>query len=167
MIYDPSFWLLITFIIFFGAIGKKAWNATKKGLDQKAKRIEKDLLEAQKALEAAATLLKEQELLREQSHEKAKEIINHAHLEAMRLKKQAMADLDAFVKSQEHLLEERIRRAETQALQDLKTKIIEASFDAAETALKKQLTSSLSEKLTEELIGSLSSSPKFKKFLKN
>lgn len=167
MIHDPSFWFLISFVIFCGAIGKKAWVSIKNALDQKAKHIEKDLHDAKQALEAAEALLQEQEILNEQTSEKAKEILRHAQLEATRLKKQAMADFDEFVKSQEHLLEERIRRAETQALHDLRETIIEASFEAAAIALKKQLTPAASEKLSDELLASLSSSKEFRKFLKN
>ena len=81
---DASFWILIAFVTFIGVFGRKAWAAIKKVLDTRAEKIQAELDEAKRLREEAQGVLAEYERKRREAEDEARQMVEHAKVEAER-----------------------------------------------------------------------------------
>lgn len=139
MLSDPTFWVLVAFVIFVALVWKPGSKAVAQMLDDRAEKIRADLEKAAKLREEAQALFAEYQKKQRDALKDAEAIIKAARDEAETLSKQAAADLEVSLKRREQLALQRIAQAEAQATADVRA----AAIDLAMAATRKVLTDKL------------------------
>ena len=139
MLHDPTFWVLVSFVIFVALVWKPGSKAVAQMLDDRADKIRSDLEKAAKLREEAQALFAEYQKKQRDALKDAEAIVAAAKAEAEALSKQAAADLEASLKRREQLALQRIAQAEAQATADVRA----AAVDLAMAATRKILTDKL------------------------
>jgi len=139
MLSDPTFWVLVSFVIFVALVWKPGSKAVAQMLDDRAEKIRNDLEKAAKLREEAQALFAEYQKKQRDALKDAEAIVAAAKAEAEALSKQAAADLETSLKRREQLALQRIAQAEAQATADVRA----AAVDLAMAATRKILTDKL------------------------
>ncbi len=139
MLQDPTFWVLVSFVIFVALVWKPGSKAVAQMLDDRAEKIRSDLEKAAKLREEAQALFAEYQKKQRDALKDAEAIVAAAKAEAEALSKQAAADLETSLKRREQLALQRIAQAEAQATADVRA----AAVDLAMAATRKILTDRL------------------------
>jgi F-type H+-transporting ATPase subunit b len=157
--FDPQhaeFWVMIAFLIFmavvlyYGVPGQIA-----RGLDARAAAIRKELDEARRLREEAAQLLADYQRKSREAEEEARVIVDQARREAEALASETRKSLAEQVERRTKVAEEKIARAEAQAVSEVRAAAVDASIGAAESILKTRVTGATASRLAEESIRSL------------
>jgi F-type H+-transporting ATPase subunit b len=149
MLSDPTFWVLVAFVLFLGLLWYlKVPGAVTKLLDDRAEKIGSDLDKAAKLREDAQALFADYQKKQRDALKEAEAIVAAARGEAERLSAQAAADLEASLKRREQLALQRIAQAEQQATADVRA----AAVDLAMAATRKLLTEKIDRAGHEALI---------------
>ncbi len=155
MLHDPTFWVLIAFIIFVAAFGRMIWRGIAGGLDKRADKIRADLDEAERLREEAQDLLASYQRKQRDAAKEADAIIAHAREEAERVAAQGKERIEASLARREKLALERIGRAEAQALADVRSRAVDAAVEATRSYLAGRMSGRHAEKLLESAIKEL------------
>lgn len=140
---NPEFWVLISFIgfiammIYFGVPGMIT-----KALDARADAIRKELDDARKLREEAQQLLADYQKKSKEAEDEAKSIIDAARREAEALAAETRKSLAEQVARRSKMAEDKIARAEAQALAEVRGSAIDAAMAAAEKILSGRLQGS-------------------------
>ena len=140
---NPEFWVLISFIgfiammMYFGVPGMIG-----KALDARADAIRKELDDARKLREEAQQLLADNQKKSKEAEDEAKSIIDSARREAEALAAETRKSLAEQVARRSKMAEEKIARAEAQALSEVRGSAIDAAMAAAEKILAGRLQGS-------------------------
>jgi F-type H+-transporting ATPase subunit b len=148
MFSDPTFWVLVAFVIFVALVWKPGSKAVTQMLDDRAEKIRGDLDKAAKLREDAQALLADYQKKQRDALQEAQAIVASAKAEAERLSAQAAADLEASLKRREQLALQRIAQAEQQAMADVRA----AAVDLAVAATQKLLADKIDKAGHEALI---------------
>ncbi len=160
MLQNPTFWVAVSFFGFLGMLAYfKVPGMVGKALDARADAIRKELDEARKLREEAQALLADYKRKHEQAAEEAEAIITLAKREAEVLAGETRKALAESLERRTRLAEEKIERAEAQAVSEVRSAAIDASIAAAEQIVKARLTpeaqSGVVERSIKELTGKL------------
>ncbi len=155
MFQTSTFWFLVSFVLFFILFGRTIWASVRSGLDDRAKRIEGDIQDAMRMKEQAQELLEQIKVKQLESGKHAESIINHAKLEAERLRSEAAQELDEYMKHREQLLEQRIDFAEKEAIKDIRDTAAKMAVEASEKIMKKVVTDKVDGEVADRAIGEL------------
>lgn len=155
MYTEPTFWFLVAFILFFIFFGRAIWSALSGGLDSRSHQIESDIEEAARLKEEAQQLLNDIKRKQLEAGKHADAIIEHARLEAERLRSEAAQELDEYMKHREQLVEERIEYAELEALKNIRDTASRMAIEAAEKIMKQVVTGNVDEKITDRALTEL------------
>jgi F-type H+-transporting ATPase subunit b len=137
---DPTFWAFVGLIIFVGIIlYMKVPKTITKSLDDRAAKITSELAAAEALRKEAEAKLAEVQKRAAEAEADAKAIVEAARREAGQLATQAEAALAARIASREKLAEERIARAEADAIRDVKMAAVDTASRAAAAILTDQL----------------------------
>ena len=139
MLQDPTFWVLVSFVIFVALVWKPGSKAVAQMLDDRAEKIRSDLEKAAKLREEAQALFAEYQKKQRDALKDAEAIVAAAKAEAEALSRQAAVDLETSLKRREQLALQRIAQAEAQATADVRA----AAVDLAMAATRKILTDKL------------------------
>ncbi len=125
-------WVLVSFIIFFAIVFYAgAHKAIAKALDDRAANIKAELDEARRLKTEAQGLLAEYQRKREQADQEAEEIVSQAKREAEAMQREAQDALEASIARRTKAAEEKIRRAEEQAVADVRNTAVDMAVTAA------------------------------------
>lgn len=156
---DPAFWASVAFVIFIAATARPISRLAVAGLDKRADKIRGDLEEAENLRQVAQDLLASYQRKQRDAAKEAEAILEHAGEEAERLAVQGRERLEASLERRRNLALERIARAEAQALDTVRAKIIDAALDATRdflaTELKGKQAVALIDSAIKELPGKL------------
>ncbi len=136
MLEKDATWVAIGFVMFllllvyFKVPGKIA-----KILDNRAKKISDELEEAKKLREEAQTVLAEFQKKNKEAEKSAKEIIDEAKKIARNYEKEAKIKLEDSLERKRKLLDEKLRRAETDAISAIKEEVSEVVFEAVSKSI--------------------------------
>lgn len=155
IMHDPTFWVLVAFVIFVAAFGRMIWRGIAGGLDKRADKIRADLDEAERLREEAQDLLASYQRKQRDAAKEADAIIAHAREEADRIAEQGKERIEASVKRREQMAIERIGRAEAQALADVRARAIDVAVEATRVYLADRMTGPHADKLLESAIKEL------------
>jgi F-type H+-transporting ATPase subunit b len=137
---DPTFWAFVGLLIFIGlVIYMKVPKTITKSLDDRAAKITSELAAAQALRAEAEAKLTEVQKRAAEAEADAKAIVETARREADQLAVQAEAALAARIAQREKLAEERIARAESDAIRDVKLAAVTTASRAATAILTEQL----------------------------
>jgi F-type H+-transporting ATPase subunit b len=156
---DPGqalFWVLAAFLIFAGLL---IWfgvpGIVGKMLDERAEAIRKELDEARKLREDAQALLSDYQKKAREAESEAKGIIDAAKREAETLATEARKSLVETIERRSKLAEEKIARAEAQAISEVRATAVETALAAAENILKSRVPGATGDALIEDAIRGL------------
>ena len=157
MIHDPTFWVLISFLIFVGLISKKLWIAMGSALDARAEGIKTELDEAEKLREEAQDLLAQHQRKQRDAVKKTDDIIERARVEAENYAARAKENLDTAMARREQLAINRISHAETAATDDIRRMAADVAIEATRTLLSDEMKGERADKLIDGAIKDLPS----------
>jgi F-type H+-transporting ATPase subunit b len=148
MFNDPVTWTGTGLVIFLAVvfIVMKPHKSIAKSLDDRAAKIRSELDNAALLRKEAEVKLADAERRQLEAEAQAKEIVEVARREAAELAKEATAALNERLKLREKLAEERIARAESEAVRDVRL----AAVDTASKAAAQILTETLVGKVADD-----------------
>jgi F-type H+-transporting ATPase subunit b len=135
-----TIWATIALVIFIGiAIYLGIHKAISKMLDDRIKKIEADLVEAEQLRKEAKALLDDYARRREEAEKEAQSIVDAAREEAFRLTAEAKDSLEAMVARREKAVNDKIAQAEAQAVAEVRARSADLAVEAARVVLIKQM----------------------------
>jgi F-type H+-transporting ATPase subunit b len=155
MLNDPTFWVLIAFLIFFALVGRKLFAAATSGLDARAQRIKQEIDEAQRLREEAQALLAGYQRRQREALKDAEAIVAHAREEAKIVRKEAATALETALKRREEAALEKIAQAEVAAVTQVRDLTVDLALAATRAALAQHLKGKRSDALIDAAIKEL------------
>lgn len=153
---DPVFWVMIAFIGFVALlIYYGVPRAVGKALDDRAAAIRADLDEARRLRDEAHALLADYQRRSREAEDETKTILEQAKREGEALAAETRKNLQESVERRTKLAEEKIERAEAQALSDVRTAAVESAIAVAEKILKSRVAGATADTLIENGIRDL------------
>ena len=142
---DATFWALIGLIIFLGILAYVKVPATIAGaLDKRADQIRNELEQANKLREEAQQLLAEYQRKRKEAESEAAGILSAAEKEAVILREEAKAKTEDYVTRRTAVAEQKIRQAETDAINEVRASAVDLAIAAAEKLIASKVDSKAS-----------------------
>ena len=145
---DPTFWVLVAFMIFVVLATKPIYGLISDGLDKRADKIRNDLEEAENLRKEAQDLLASYQRKQREVIDEAEEIRQQAIAEADKLLNQGRKSLEESIERRRKLALERIAHAEIQAIDTVRAKTI----DTAINITREYLINDLKGKKANELV---------------
>jgi F-type H+-transporting ATPase subunit b len=137
-----TIWATIALFIFAGLmIYLGIHKAIAKMLDERIKKIETDLAEAEQLRLEAKALLDDYTRRREEAEKEAQSIVDAAREEAFRLTAEAKDSLEAMVARREKAVNDKIAQAEAQAIAEVRARSADLAVEAARVVLTRQMAS--------------------------
>jgi len=153
---DPVFWVMIAFFGFFGIlIYYRVPGLVTKALDARAEAIRKELDEARRLRDEAQSLLADYQRKSREAENETKAILEQAKRESEALASETRKNLSESVERRTKLAEEKIARAEAQAVSEVRASAVENAIAAAEKILKARATGQTASALVESSIRDL------------
>ena len=157
-IYEPEFWVAVSFFIFIGVlvylgVHKKVASE----LDARALRISKELEEARRLREEAEKLLADYRRKLGDVVTEVDNIIALAAKQAETLAAETRQSLKEHVDRRIKLAEEKIARAEMEAVRELRNDAVDIAIASAQNLIAAKLTPDRAKKLVSESIKALKS----------
>jgi F-type H+-transporting ATPase subunit b len=156
MLDKPEFWVGLAFLIFLGIMAYvKAPALIGKALDDRAEQIRKTLDEARKLREDAQALLADYRRKHREADEEAKAIIERARRDAEAFAEETKRALSESVERRTRLAEEKIARAEAQAMSEVRAAAVDLAIGAAERIVRDRVAGPAGAGLIEQSIRDL------------
>lgn len=137
-----TIWATIGLVIFIGIVlyfGVHKMIA--KTLDDRIRKIEVDLAEAEQLRKEAKALLDDYARRREEAEKEAQSIVDAAREEAFRLTAEAKDSLEAMVARREKSVNDKIAQAEAHAVAEVRARSADLAVEAARVVLTRQMAS--------------------------
>ncbi len=136
MLEKDATWVAIGFVLFIlMLIYFKVPGQITKILDNRAEKIKNELDEAKKLREEAQAILADFQKKNKEAEKSAKALIDEAKKIAKNYEKEAKSKFDENMKRRKKLLDEKLKRAEIEALNQIKNDITDIVFDAIDKSL--------------------------------
>jgi len=136
---DPETWVAVAFVVVVAFVLLKTWRRILNALDERSKRIRKELDDARALREEAQALLAEYEEKQKQAFQTAEDIVAHARVEAERERKEAEVNLEEAIRRREKQAEERISQAEAKAMRDVRGQVVDIAVAAARRVIAESM----------------------------
>ena len=155
-ITDPEFWVAISFFLFVGGllylgVHKKLAAA----LDARAATIAKELEDAKRLRQEAEKVLADYRRKQGDAVKETQGIISLASKEAEILAAETRRSMSEHFERRMKLAEDKIARAETEALREVRAAAAEAAIAAAQIVIAQKLTPEGADKLVKQGIDAL------------
>lgn len=155
-ILEPEFWVAVSFFIFLGGViylgvHKKLAAA----LDARAAAIAKELEEAKHLREEAEKVLTDYKRKQGDAAKEVEAIISLAKKEAQELAAETRSSMTEHFERRMKLAEDKIARAEAEALREVRIAAAEAAVAAAQSVIAAKLTPETAAKLVTQGISAL------------
>ena len=155
-IFEPEFWVAVSFFLFVGVVlylgvHKKIASA----LDARSAAIAKELEEAKRLREEAEKVLADYRRKQGDVAKETKGIIDLASKEAEILAAETRRSMKEQFERRMKLAEDKIARAEAEALREVRAAAAEAAVKAAQTVIAAKLTPEAADKLVSQGIDAL------------
>ncbi len=148
MTIDATFWVAISFFIFFGLlIYLKVPQKVNSSLISKIEEIKKELDEAKRLKVEAKNLLSDYEKKIDKSKKETQEIINYAKNESEKNILEKTKKFHELIDSRKKNAEEKIIQMKETALKDIKNISVKISIEAVEHLIKNSIDKNKLEKL--------------------
>jgi len=135
-----EFWVAIAFFVFLGILFYyRVPKLITKSLDDRAEAIRVELDEARRLRQEAQNLLTDYQNKHRNVAQEAEAIINQARHDAEAFAAETRAALTEALARRSKAAQERIARAEAQALDDVRAKAVDTALAAAEKILRQKL----------------------------
>ena len=156
MLRDPNFWVAVTFVAFFAILAYyKVPALIGKVLDDRAAAIRKELDEARRLREEAQSILNDYQQKHRAVGDEANAIINQARIDAEGYAHETRTALAETLERRTRQAEEKIARAEAQAVEDVRAAAVDAAVAAAERILREKAAGATGAALIDDSIRGL------------
>lgn len=136
MLEKDATWVAIGFVLFIiMLIYFKVPGQITKILDNRAEKIKNELDEAKKLREEAQAMLADFQKKNKEAEKSAKALIDEAKKIAKNYEKEAKSKFDENMERRKKLLDEKLKRAEVEALNQIKNDITDIVFEAIDKSL--------------------------------
>ena len=136
MLEKDETWVAIGFVMFLLLLVYfKVPGQITKILDSRSQKINDELEEAKKLREEAQTVLAEFQKKNKEAEKTAKTIIDDAKKIAKNYEKEAKIKLEESLERKKKLLDEKLKRAESEALSAIKEEVSEVVFQAVSKSI--------------------------------
>jgi F-type H+-transporting ATPase subunit b len=157
-IYEPEFWVAVSFFLFVGlvlyfGVHKKIAAA----LDARAALIAKELEEARRLRDEAEKVLADYKRKQGEAVTETKNIVDLAVREAEALAAETRKSVKEHFDRRMKLAEDKIARAEQDAVREVRSVAVDAAVAAAQSLIAKNLTADRAGQLVSESIDTLKS----------
>ena len=143
MLAMAEFWVAVAFVAFLAIlVYYKVPALIAKALDDRAEAIRKELDEARRLREEAQTLLADYQKKHRNVGQEAEAIVDQARREAEALAQETRASLKDTLERRTKLAEDKIARAEAQAVDEVRATAIDVAVAAAEKILREKMAGS-------------------------
>ena len=140
MIIDATFWVAISFFIFFGClVYLKVPQKINNTLTDQINKMKKELDEAEKLKEEAKNLFADYENKIDKSKKETKEIINAAKKESEKAIIEKTKKFHQIIEKRKKNTEQKIVQLKENALNDIKNISIKISIEAVENLIKNSI----------------------------
>ena len=147
MMIDATFWVAVSFFIFFGIlIYLKIPQKINSSLTDQINEIKNELGEAEKLKIEAKTLLSDYENKIDKSKKETKEIINLAKEDSEKIILEKMKKFHQIMENKKKNAEQKIVQMKENALKDIKNISVKVSIEAVEHLIKKSIDKNKLEK---------------------
>ena len=147
MMIDATFWVAVSFFIFFGIlIYLKIPQKINNSLTDQINEIRNELGEAEKLKIEAKTLLSDYENKIDKSKKETKEIINLAKEDSEKIILEKMEKFHQIMENKKKNAEQKIVQMKENALKDIKNISVKVSMEAVEHLIKKSIDKNKLEK---------------------
>ena len=148
MIIDATFWVAISFFIFFGVlIYLKVPQKINNSLNDQIKEIKKELNESEKLKVEAKNLLSDYENKIDKSKKVTQEIINLAKKDSEKIILEKTKKFYQIIEIRKKNVKQKILQMKENALKDIKNISVKISMEAVEHLIKNSIDKSKLEKL--------------------
>jgi F-type H+-transporting ATPase subunit b len=156
MMAMAEFWVAVAFVVFLVIlVYYKVPGMIAKALDERADAIRRELDEARRLREEAQKLLADYQAKNRNGGAEADAIVDLARREAEALAHETRASLKDTLERRTKLAEEKIARAEAQALDEVRASAIDAAVAAAERLLREKASGAAGAQLVDQSIRDL------------
>ena len=157
-IYTAEFWVAVSFFLFVaGLIYLGLHKKVATALDARAERIATELAEARRLREEAEQVLAEYRRKEREATGEADAIIKQAGQEAESLAKETRRTIKEQFERRIRLAEDKIGRAEAEAIREVRAAAVDAALTAARTLIAEKLTADQADKLVKDGIDAVKS----------
>ena len=157
-IYTAEFWVAVSFFLFVaGLIYLGLHKKVATLLDARAERIATELAEARRLREEAEQVLAEYKRKEREAANEADAIIKQAGQEAESLAKETRRTIKEQFERRIRLTEDKIGRAEAEAIREVRAAAVDAALTAARTLIAEKLTADQADKLVKDGIDAVKS----------
>lgn len=158
MLYQAEFWVAVAFLVFLGVLlYYKVPALVGKALDERADAIRKELDAARTVREEAQALLVDYQRKHRAVGEEAEAIIAQARHEAEAFAQETRHNLKEALERRTKLAEDKIARAEGQALDEVRAAAVDLAIAAAEKILREKTSGAAGAALIDQSIRDLKS----------
>jgi F-type H+-transporting ATPase subunit b len=150
---NPTFWVgVATALLVALAVRAKVPAMVTKALDDRAHEIEQQLADAKRLREEAAKLLADYQKKRTDAETEAKAIIDQAQRDAEAMATETRRAMKESLERRTKIAEDKISRAEAQAVSEVRAAAIDAAVSAAEKLMASGHTGADASKLVDQSI---------------
>lgn len=157
---DPTFWVGLAFLIVVAILARAGVHKMiAGGLDKRAQGIADELDRARALRDEAQELLARYQRRQREAEEEAADIIAQAKRDAERIAADARAKIEDHLQRRAKAAEEKIARAETQAIAEVRGQTVDVAIEAAREIIRSRMDqgaqAALAERAIDELRGKL------------
>ena len=143
MLGMAEFWVAVAFVAFLAIlVYYKVPKLIAKALDDRAEAIRKELDEARRLREEAQTLLADYQKKHRNVGQEAEAIVDQARRETEAFAQETRVSLKDTLERRTKLAEDKIARAEAQAVDEVRASAIDVAVAAAERILREKMAGS-------------------------
>ncbi|HCL64310.1 MAG TPA: ATP synthase F0 subunit B [Rhizobium sp.] len=154
MHFDATFFAFVGLLLFLAlVVYLKVPGMVAKSLDERADKIRDELAEAKRLREEAQHVLAEYQRKRKEAEAEAASIVAAAEREAAMLTAEAKQKTEEFVTRRNALSEQKIKQAETDAVNAVRSAAVDLAIAAAESILAKKVDAAVQESLVKGAVG--------------
>ena len=157
LVHNPTFWVMVAFVVFVIAVFKPIRSGLTGALDGKIAQIRNEIDEAQRLREEAQAALASYQRKQRDAAQEAEAMMTQAKSEAEAHRKGAEQALKTMLARQEQLAQEKIQQAEAAAIQEIRDRAVTVSLAATVKLLEERLSGAAGDAMIDEAIQSLPS----------
>ncbi len=157
-LHDTNVWVAFSFIIFayvFMRFGKPAFV---KMLDDRIETVRREIATAETLRAEAQALLADYQTKQRDALRESQQIIDNAKAQATLLQQQAEKDLTETVTRREAMLQERLKRMEDSAIEEIRRYAAELAVKATTQIIVEKMDQSTAQRLIDDSIKKVGSS---------
>lgn len=146
------FWSFVSFGIFLFLLNKYAFPPILAILEERKRKIQGDIDEAEKQKEDARSLKEDLDRQLKEAHEKAKEIVRLSESESKKIQEKTLRETEAKCKQMQEQATQEIARNQEKLMSEIRGHLAELTVVSTEKILRKSLSDNDKERLVDEAI---------------